>query len=137
VNIGIRNKNYMNLTKSLLTALDGHIDIFISTSMKQFTPAERRGTPKGEPIGFSKRKYHAALLSSLSNYTIREIAETCNVSYGLLRKWRTETAFRRVETFVYHCFVNLLMDDEFIIAGQGNWLKKQHQRWEKCLQGEE
>lgn len=52
----------------------------------------RKGIPKGERIGFSKTKFRATLWS-LTSIEIKKQAEILNVSYGVLRKWRTEEQF--------------------------------------------
>lgn len=53
----------------------------------------RSGVAKGEPIGFSKAK-EISILNSLWNHSVKMIAETSDVSYGVLRKWRTEEEYR-------------------------------------------
>jgi hypothetical protein len=59
----------------------------------------RRGTLKGDKIGFTKRKYYASILVALTNWTLKDIAEKSEVSYGLLRKWKTEDDFKaEIET---------------------------------------
>jgi hypothetical protein len=57
----------------------------------------RKGTPKGDPIGFTSKKYQAALLMVLYPQCLQlnEIAKLAGVSEGVLRVWRTQNAFKR------------------------------------------
>jgi len=73
---------------------------FISEKIQRYFEPSRQGTPKGTDIGFSGKKYGATLYS-LTNVTQKEIASRLEVSHGLLRKWHTEDAFKKmIET---HC----------------------------------
>ena len=54
----------------------------------------RKGTPKGYKIGFTRTKEMASILVGVTNLKIKKIAESCEVSYGLLRKWKTEDDFK-------------------------------------------
>lgn len=65
---------------------------FIAEKGETYREPERKGTPKGDFIGFSLKKYRASLLSLL-NMPLGELAQQVGVSYGLLRKWRTEERF--------------------------------------------
>jgi hypothetical protein len=71
---------------------------FIEDKLANYVEPTKKGTPKGEPVGFSRTKYKATL------YTLRQRvlsdgegleaqASKLNVSYGLLRKWRSEERF--------------------------------------------
>lgn len=68
---------------------------FINEKIDNYVEPERKGTPKGDPIGFSKVKYEASL-AMLYNYSQKWIAENLGVSYGLLRKWNTEENFKKL-----------------------------------------
>lgn len=70
----------------------GILGAFIEAKLRGYVEPERAGTPKGEPIGMSRKKYHAALLG-LTSVDLRKQAKQIGVSYGVLRKWRTEEAF--------------------------------------------
>jgi len=76
------------------------VEIFI----KNYPEPTRAGTRKGEPIGFSRKKRRAALLMILYNppsgLGLNEIAKIAGVSPGVLRKWRTEAAFKKAESEV-------------------------------------
>ena len=98
-----------------------HLGLYIEEKMDAYVEPERKGTPKGEEIGFSRQKYGASLMN-ITTLKQKRIAKLLNVSYGLLRKWRTEERFREmVET---HCrefarrfygFIEELVKDELQI----------------------
>src|SRR5215472_5731220 len=67
---------------------------FIKQKVEAYEEPQREGTPRGEPVGLSRVKYHATLLSAWTNLREKEIAKRLRVSYGLLLKWRTEPAFK-------------------------------------------
>jgi hypothetical protein len=71
------------------------LDVFAGKKIDLYEEPERRGTPRGEPIGFTKRKYIAALLCS-KDIKQKQIAEITKVSHAMLRKWRTEDKFLEV-----------------------------------------
>jgi hypothetical protein len=78
----------------------GSLVSFCSQKLSNFQDPERKGTPKGDPIGFGRDKYHCALLS-LTNLSLIEISEKVGVSYGVLRKWNHEQDFKdQVNNFV-------------------------------------
>jgi hypothetical protein len=100
---------------------------FIEERIRYFDEPERRGTPKGDPIGPGKVKYAASLFSAIFGYDLKEIAMGCGVSYGVLRKWRSEEPFKKLvedhrQGFVLYwtdeLFMNLLArrekEDEFL-----------------------
>ena len=67
---------------------------FLNGKINKYREPQRRGTRKGEVIGLSLVKYIAAL-RSLYKVKIKDVAEQLGVSYGLLRKWRTEEVFKK------------------------------------------
>lgn len=71
------------------------LDHFIFQKMKNYEEPTRAGTPRGDPIGYSMRKYWAAALC-LKTIPLKEMAELVKVSHGLLRKWRTEDSFKKL-----------------------------------------
>jgi len=91
----IENK-YTGTIKNELTFLQK----FINEKLNSYVEPQRKGTPRGEPIGFSKQKYKATLLL-MTNMKQKEIAELIGVSYGFLRRWRTEKKF--LEMTKKHC----------------------------------
>lgn len=66
---------------------------FIEEKYKKYSEPTREGTPRGETIGFSRKKYFATLLM-MYNLKLKDIAKEAEVSYGLIRKWTTEKAFK-------------------------------------------
>jgi len=71
---------------------------FIGEKLHTYTPRARKGTPRGEQIGFPYDKYQAALLIALMGVSMREMAERedVKISYDLLRKWSTESEFKEL-----------------------------------------
>lgn len=78
------------------TLLEG----FIERKASQYVELSRSGTPKGRTIGFSKKKYLATLYMLTDDKQIT-IAMELGISYGLLRKWKTEGTFNAM--FTRHC----------------------------------
>ena len=76
------------------------LDKFIKAKLDSYVEPQRKGTPRGEPIGFSKQKYEATLLL-MTNSKQKDIAESLGISYGFLRRWRTEKKF--LELTKKHC----------------------------------
>lgn len=72
----------------------GFVTEFIFLKYSNYDEPVRKGTPKGEKIGLSKKKYLASILVGTTNWKLKKIAKSCDVSYGLLRKWKTEPDFR-------------------------------------------
>jgi len=68
---------------------------FFQNQLDNYREPQRQGTPRGERIGLSKVKFYASLFALL-NSDLRAIAKHLGVSYGLLRKWRTEKEFKKV-----------------------------------------
>ena len=67
---------------------------FMLEAMDEFVPAERKGATKGEKIGYSHQKY-SALFHLMRNWPLKEVAKAAAVSYGVLRKWKTEKEFMK------------------------------------------
>jgi hypothetical protein len=85
--VGVKMKSFSKITL---------LEYFIKDQLEQYEEPTRMGTPRGELIGLSKVKYHACLLTSLTNRKQEEIANELNISHSLLRKWRTERMFKAV-----------------------------------------
>jgi hypothetical protein len=91
------------------------LDAFLMKKVERHIEPERKGTPKGKPIGFSRKK-HAAALMCLKKNPLKFIAETVKVSHGLLRKWRTEDSFKElVDSLAAECAKNIMV--HIIIRG--------------------
>src|SRR5262249_20702814 len=69
------------------------LDEFIRHKLATYHEPSRRGTPKGEKIGFGRQKYHAAL-RLMNSADIKEVGEDVGVSEGLLGKWKTDDEFK-------------------------------------------
>jgi hypothetical protein len=67
---------------------------FMLLAQKEYVPPLRQGTPKGEKIGYSLQKY-SALFHLMRNWPLKEVARAAGVSYGVLRKWKTEKEFMK------------------------------------------
>ncbi|MBW1614465.1 MAG: hypothetical protein JRJ57_10955 [Deltaproteobacteria bacterium] len=70
--------------------------------LKDYIQPTRTGTPKGDPIGFSHKKYQAAHLMILHPQAlkIKDIAKITETSEGVLRVWRVEKEFKKsIEEF--------------------------------------
>lgn len=70
---------------------------FVNRKLTSHEEPQRKGTPRGEPIGLSSRKLLAAMLSGLTNFPLRDVAQKARCSYGLLRKWTCEDVFKKVQ----------------------------------------
>jgi len=66
---------------------------FIKEKRESYVEPSRKGTPRGEIIGLSLEKYMASLFM-LTSMNLKRISERSKVSYGLIRKWRTEAPFK-------------------------------------------
>lgn len=90
---------------------------------------KKEGTPKGEKIGFTVKKHFASILVGIKNDKLKNIAKQSDVSYGLLRKWKTEPDFQAAAE--NHC-------SEFvaeIVKRIRNQLKKQTKSFEDFYDG--
>ena len=68
------------------------MDAFMIQKARAYREPQRQGIPRGWPMRFSTPKFRAAVCCLKCTH-LREIASAVPVSYGLLRKWRTETRF--------------------------------------------
>lgn len=106
----------------------GPLADFIGRKINSYREPSRKGTSKGEPIGFSRVKYTAMLLG-LTNTDLRKEARDLGVGYGLLRKWRTEADFKKAMSSHAEEFV-----DE-IIEALGVEVEKNDRAFHKFLSG--
>jgi hypothetical protein len=72
---------------------------FIARKLSEYVPPTKKGTPKGEPVGFPPEKYRATLYALrekvLSGHDdIQAQAKVLKVAYGVLRTWRSEQVFK-------------------------------------------
>jgi hypothetical protein len=73
---------------------------FIAEKINNYFEPTRRGTPRGESIGFSAKK-HLSTLLSLKLSPLKKMAQAVGVSPSLLGKWRTEEDFK--DLIEKHC----------------------------------
>jgi hypothetical protein len=73
---------------------------FIAKKAVEYREPQRKGTPKGEPIGFPRNKYITSL-AMMTDYPQKQIAKNAGVSHGILRKWNTEKQFK--DKIAQHC----------------------------------
>ena len=71
---------------------------FIELKLREYVEPTRIGTPKGELVGFSRAKYKAMLYALRETEDLEAQAKELGVSYGLLRKWRSEDQFKQLKS---------------------------------------
>ncbi len=81
---------------------------FIHDRLSKYTEPARKGVPKGHPIGMSFVKYKASLYM-LYDFPLKDIAKDFAISYGLLRKWRTEPDFKEMHKKHCHDFTAMFL----------------------------
>jgi hypothetical protein len=72
----------------------GLLNDFLQQKARSYVPPARVGTPRGQSVGFSREKYLAALFT-VTSIDQQKLAQRVGVSYGVLRKWRTESDFKK------------------------------------------
>lgn len=104
---------------------------FMKKKRAEYVPVPRKGTRKGDPIGFGKAKYRASLqcLHDIPSrdFTFRRLSKLIHVSYELLRKWHTEKVFLKQVKAHENEFVGFLM--EFVKT----WSKREWENSEARL----
>ncbi len=72
------------------------INQFIKEKYESYLKHEprRKGTPRGEPIGFSREKYKA-MLYVMRGFKLKDVAKLFNISYQIVRRWNTEEQFQK------------------------------------------
>lgn len=93
--------------------------IWAEKMMKGYCEPSRAGTPKGDPIGFSREKQKAAYLMILYSpwaLNLKGIASEARIkNEGVLRVWRTQEDFRKAEQDVCESLGQLIRDTIDII----------------------
>lgn len=93
------------------------LDIFIKDELDKLKTRPiptRRGTPRGEPIGFPPVKIKAAVLCMRKDVPLQEVAKKVGISYGLLRKWRSEDKFKEEINKCWQYYI--LRRDQMILS---------------------
>jgi hypothetical protein len=106
---------------------------FIDEKLTTYIEPSKKGTPKGEPVGFSKTKYRASLNAFREKVLPRTEhlsteAERLDVPYGVLRKWRSEPQFKELVAQHEKEFMQLLAVDQQRMLAALDMLKQA--RWE-------
>jgi hypothetical protein len=81
------------------------LDAFMIQKTRAYNEPRRKGIPRGRPMGLATPKFGAAVYC-LKSTPLKEIASAVPVSYGLLRKWRTEERFLSLVTMLSTEFVD-------------------------------
>jgi hypothetical protein len=103
----------------------GIIEEFLHYEMNNYKEPTRRGTPKGEKVGFSSKKHFACILVGITNYKLKYIAKKSDVSYGMLRKWNTDPNFTDEANYIAFWFViEIFRRIKKYISGQQEAAKK-------------
>lgn len=74
---------------------------------------ERVGTPRGEPIGLSKKKYHAVQTQVLHSklFSLADLAKESEVSPVQMRVWRTEAEFKKAVEEATRDFIQYVSEE--------------------------
>jgi len=67
---------------------------FVREKLANHREPIREGVPRGDLIGLSGVKYQAMLLTALMGVGPKELAKEYNISYDVVRQWRTEPEFK-------------------------------------------
>ena len=67
---------------------------YIDAQLRNFKEPQRLETPKWDPVGTSKQKYHAKLLR-FSGKLLGDIAKEIGVNKGTVRNWNMEEDFKK------------------------------------------
>jgi hypothetical protein len=95
---------------------------FMADKLANYVEPTKEGTPRGEPIGFPLAKYKATL------YALRERllpskgdlvsqAKELGVSYGVLKKWRSEKKFKEMVSQHEKDFAKLVFRPLVLLKG--------------------
>jgi transcriptional regulator with XRE-family HTH domain len=81
---------------------------FIQEKLRKYDEPQREGSRRGEPIGASIKKYHAAMLV-LTDKTLEEIADEVGVSHGTVRNWNSDEEFKNLTSELANSFIAYYM----------------------------
>jgi len=88
--------NRMKTMANMGGSLDSQLWTFIREKLGSHREPIREGVPRGDLIGFSSKKYQVMLWTALLGVGPQELAREYNVTYDVLRQWRTELEFKRL-----------------------------------------
>jgi len=69
---------------------------FIVEKVAAYTPPTRKGTQRGETIGFPSKKYRMVLLTALTGANLNNLAEEFSIHRSVLGKWCIEPGFQQL-----------------------------------------
>ena len=106
---------------------EGLLTRFLRERLAGHAEPTRRGTPRGALIGFSRKKLAAALFA-VTNTDVKATAKELGVSYGVLRKWRTEPRFKALverleDEFVERFCAVVDVEIDFMDTGR-DWMEE-------------
>jgi hypothetical protein len=81
---------------------------FLNERMQLHENPSKKGTPRGEPIGFSMKKL-AATLMMLTSFKQKDIAKILQVPFGTLRNWNSEKTFSDLGYKIANEFSHILV----------------------------
>ena len=102
VEINSANENDLNQFREV-------IQLFIEGKMNSYNKIQIRCNSSEESISIENKKYRASLFMihwMLKTMETNEIAETLEIPYGLLKKWRNEKMFK---TLMYSNYKEFLI----------------------------
>jgi hypothetical protein len=83
----------MNIVITTGSGKENLLSRFINQKLAAYVEPTREGTPRGEIIGFSQKKYCAALMQ-LTATPEKELADSLQINYGTLRNWKASDPFQ-------------------------------------------
>jgi hypothetical protein len=81
---------------------------FLEKRTRAYIEPSHKGTPKGDPIGFSKQKFLASQMM-MHDATLKQLSKTMGISYGVLRVWTTEPTFKKKVQDTIHDFIEVFV----------------------------
>lgn len=81
------------------------LEDFFDNKISKHVEPKRVNVPRGKKIGHSRAKYEAALVGTLYNFNLKELADHLKGSYEVIRKWKTETDFKELCTAILKEFI--------------------------------
>ncbi|MDA2910425.1 hypothetical protein MYX04_05795 [Nitrospiraceae bacterium AH_259_D15_M11_P09] len=118
------------------SAPPGVLGGFIQRKLREYVEPTREGTPRGEPVGFSKAKYDAMVLSNLTALRLQSVAREAGVPYRGLKKWRTEESFlNAIDPLVEEFVVGPFTTAAIVALGirEGLPVSAAEQKWDKDI----
>ena len=84
---------------------------FIAKRLEEYGEQSRKGVPRGQKIGFSRKKFHACLLYGLTKRRHKAIIAEVGVTFGVFKRWTQELDFLHWAEKIYTpWFINAGME---------------------------